>query len=88
MIVKISFKPTFVRQFDKLVSGFQEEVLEKIELLKSRKNHKYLKVHKLHGRLVDRYSFSVNYKTRIVFIYLSKQEIILLAIGDHDVYDK
>lgn len=82
----ISLSPQFRRQFRKLEQPLQEEVLEKIELFKDRKNRKQLKAHPLHGRLKDRYSFSVNYKFRIVFIYLSKNEVVLLAIGDHDVY--
>ncbi|OGZ15703.1 MAG: hypothetical protein A3J08_01490 [Candidatus Lloydbacteria bacterium RIFCSPLOWO2_02_FULL_51_11] len=86
--MKVLFKPTFVRQFDKLESVLQEEVEEKIELLKDKENHKLLKIHKLHGRLAKWYSFSVNYRIRIIFSYLSKQEIVLLAIGDHEVYDK
>lgn len=82
----ISYKPSFVRQFNKLDPKLQEETLEKIDLLKKHKNHPLLKVHKLHGHLKERYSFSVNYKTRIVFTYVSK-EVVLLAIGDHAIYD-
>lgn len=85
--MKIFFKPTFVRQFKRLEPGLQQETTEKIELFKDKKNYKQLKVRQLHGRLVGRYSFSVNYKTRIVFSYLSKNDAVLLAIGDHDVYD-
>ena len=84
--MKVSFLPSFVRKFDRLEVALQDEVMEKIELFKDEKNHKYLKVHKLHGVLSGRYSFSVNYKTRIVFSYLSKNEAVLLAVGDHDVY--
>lgn len=82
----ISLSPQFRKQLRKLEQPLQEETLEKIELFKDKDNHKQLKVHTLHGRLKDRYSFSVNYKFRIVFMYLSKNEIVLLAIGDHDVY--
>ena len=82
----VSLSPQFRKQFKKLEQLLQEETLEKIELFKKSKNHKQLKVHKLHGRLSGRYSFFVNYKFRIVFMYLSKNEITLLAIGDHDVY--
>lgn len=88
MSIKIHFKPTFVRGFKKMEKNLQEEALEKIELFKDAKNHKQLKVHKLHGVLANRYSFSVNYRFRIVFVYLSKSEAVLLAIGDHEVYDK
>ncbi|MCH7529879.1 hypothetical protein IIB50_02065 [Patescibacteria group bacterium] len=82
----VSLSPQFRKQFRKLEQSLQEETLEKIELFKDKNNHKQLKVHVLHGRLKDRYSFSVNYKFRIVFMYLSKNEAVLLAIGDHYVY--
>ena len=86
--MEIGYKATFIRQFNKLESALQEEILEKIELFKNAKNHKQLKVHKLRGPLSGRYSFSVNYKIRIVFSYISKKEVAVLAIGDHAVYDK
>jgi len=86
--MKVSFKPTFIRKFKRLDLGLQQEATEKIEFLKNKRNFTQLKTHKLRGRLAGRYSFSVNYKTRIVFFYLSKNEIVLLAIGDHAVYDK
>lgn len=82
----VVYSPSFVRQFKALDPALQEETLEKIALFKERKNHPYLKVHKLHGRLAGRYSFSINYRFRIVFFYRSKQEAIFLAIGDHAVY--
>lgn len=83
---EIHYKPTFVRQLKKLEAELIEEVLERVKLLKNPKNHKALKVHKLHGRLAGLFSFSVNFKIRIVFEYLSKKEIVLLSIGDHEVY--
>lgn len=85
-VLTIKYKPNFIRQFNRLEEDLQEEVLEKIESFKYVENHKQLKVHKLNGRLKGRYSFSVNYRTRIVFIYESKKDIVLLAIGDHEVY--
>ncbi len=84
--MEVYFKPAFVRQFKLLEAELQEEVVEKIEQLKKARNHKQLKVHKLKGRLAGRHSFSVNYKTRIVFDYVSKSEAVLLAVGDHEVY--
>jgi len=84
--MQVFFKPAFVRNYAVLLPELQEEVREKIALFKNSRNHKKLKVHKLKGRLRGRYSFSVNYRYRIVFVYLSKKEVVLLAIGDHDVY--
>lgn len=84
--IEIIYLPIFIKSFNKLELPLQEEVLEKVKLFEDKENHKSLKVHKLKGALADRYSFSVNYKYRIVFRYLNKQEVVFLAIGDHDVY--
>ena len=88
--MEVSYTPSFVRALNKLPPELQEEALEKIDLFRDQKNHKQLKVHKLSGRLKGRYSFSVNYKTRVVFNYLqtNPKEARLDAIGDHDVYDR
>jgi mRNA-degrading endonuclease YafQ of YafQ-DinJ toxin-antitoxin module len=87
-MIKVSFKPTFIRQLNSLEEDLQEEVIEKVELFKNRKYHKQLKVHKLKGRLAGRYSLSVNFQTRIVFKYEKKDEAVLLVVGSHDVYKK
>lgn len=88
--MEVSCTPAFVRQLKSLPKKLQEEALEKIEMLSDIKSHKMLKVHKLKGRLAGRYSFSVNFSTRIVFRYLKAKpkEACLLAIGDHEVYDR
>lgn len=86
-MIEVNYKPRFARKFDSLNRDLQVEVLEKIDLFKDYSNHTSLKVHKLHGQLKDQYSFSVNYKFRIVFQYVSKNEVELLTVGDHDVYN-
>lgn len=86
--MKVYFKPTFIRKLKSLEFGLQEEVIEKIELFKDEKNHKQLKIHKLRGVLSGKYSFSVNYKTRIIFLHLAKNEVVLLTVGDHEIYKK
>ena len=85
-MIQISFKPTFVKQMNKLKKELVEEVFEKIELFKNEKNHKLLKVHKLHGKLSEHFSFSVNYKFRIIFKYERKGQVVFWDIGDHDIY--
>jgi len=86
--MQLQYAPKFLKQLKKLEPALQKEVLAKIELFKDRKNHKMLEVHKLKGRLTGSYSFSVNYKYRIVFDYISRDETALLAMGDHYVYKK
>lgn len=84
--MEIIYLPSFIREFKHLDPSLQKEALEKIELFKNPENHRQLKVHKLKGRLKGRYSFSINYKTHVVFIFVSKHEAALLTIGSHDMY--
>ncbi len=80
------YKPSFIKDFNALEKSLQDEVVFKIELFKQIKNHKQLNVHKLHGRLKNFHSFSVNYKYRIVFERRGKNEIHFLEVGDHNLY--
>lgn len=85
----VAYAPAFVRMLREPPQDLISEAKEKIDLFRDPANHKALKVHKLRGKLKDRFSFSVNYKTRIVFRYLNTnpREALLLVIGDHDIYN-
>ena len=86
-MIGLIYAPRFVRQFKRLPKELQEEAFQKIDLFRNVKNHLILKVHKLHGKFSESHGFSVNYKTRIVFDYISKTEAALLSIGNHDIYN-
>ena len=86
--MQVSLTPQFRRQFRKLPQTLREEAFEKIELFKDTEAHTRLKVHKLHGKFKNYYSFSVNYQYRVVFMWeVQNKSAILLAIGDHAAYD-
>ncbi|MBU0999422.1 hypothetical protein KKG24_03960 [Patescibacteria group bacterium] len=82
----ITYSPFFIRKFNKLENGLQEDIIQKVDLFKDRKNHKILEVHKLNGKFKEYFGFSVNYKFRIVFRYVSKNEVIFVDIGGHEIY--
>ncbi|OHA84151.1 MAG: hypothetical protein A2937_01115 [Candidatus Yonathbacteria bacterium RIFCSPLOWO2_01_FULL_47_33b] len=84
--MKVAYTPRFLRLLKKLPLGLQDEVIEKIELFKDASNHQRLEVHKLKGRLRKFYGFSVSYRDRVVFEYISENEVALLAVGDHEIY--
>ena len=84
--MQINYTAKFIRQYSKLDFDLKKELKEKVNLFLDIRNHKQLKIHKLHGKLKSVYGFSINYKIRIVFKYLSKQEAVFLVVGDHDVY--
>ncbi|MFA6999699.1 MAG: hypothetical protein WC241_01130 [Candidatus Paceibacterota bacterium] len=85
-MINFIYAPVFVKQFNKLDKNLKEEIAEKINLFKDRENHILLKVHKLHGKFKESYSFYVNYKIRVIFMWLREREVAFLAIGDHDIY--
>ncbi len=85
-MINILYPQSFLRKFRKLELDLQDIAFEKINLFKDRKNHKTLEVHKLHGRLSDQFGFSITRKYRIAFRYVSKNEVLFLDIGDHDIY--
>lgn len=85
--MNIVYKARFLRQFKKLPVALQKEAKEKIQLLKENPKHPYLKIHKLKGRLKGFWSFSVNYKDRIIFQYEEPEKIALIAIGNHSIYE-
>ncbi len=85
-MITISYSSKFLRQLKKLEPALKDEAKIRINLFKSQISHSTLKVHKLHGKLDDCWAFSINYKYRIVFEYVSENEANLLAIDDHDIY--
>ncbi len=85
--MEIRYKPSFLRDFKHLPLSVQQEAKERIEQFKNPDNHQKLKVHKLKGKLKNFYSFSITYSHRIVFECETKNIIVFLAIGDHDVYN-
>lgn len=85
-MLEVSYTARFVRAYKKLTSPLQEEVKQAIADFQNSSTRERLRVHKLEGRLKGRYSFSVNYATRIVFTYVNKNKAVLLTVGDHNVY--
>ncbi len=84
--MKLVYHPRFLKQYALLEKEYRAIVKEKMMLLLDIRNHKALKVHKLHGKMKNQNAFSVDYHTRVVFEYLDKKTIAFLDIGIHDIY--
>lgn len=84
--MNVKFSPSFIHAYKNLPKKLQQETKEKITLFENDPKHPFLRTHKLKGALEGRWSFSVNYKYRIVFLYQSRETAVLLIVGDHDVY--
>lgn len=85
-MISTAYTPSFIKQAKSLERATFGTLKKKIELFKDPKNHKLLKVHKLHGKLKNLYAFSVNNEIRVIFEYLSKSEVIMHDVGGHEIY--
>ncbi len=89
-MILIVYAPSFIKKYKKLPPLLKIEVKEKIGLFKNPDNHTQLRVHKLKN-IENTYSFSVNYKIRVVFEFdMTKNKKTvpttanLLSVGGHD----
>lgn len=85
--MRVIFYKHFEREIKKVAVAHRVEVKEKIELFISDPHHPILKTHKLTGQMKDFWSFSVNFRIRIIFEYLEDGTAAFLSIGDHSIYD-
>lgn len=84
--MNIYYSDRFAKDYKKLPNKIKDlaEVREKI--FRQNPFDLRLNTHKLKGKLRVFYSFSVNYRYRIVFHFKSEKEIIFDSIGTHEVY--
>ena len=86
-MIEVSYTKKFLKMFSTLDIDLQDRIEEKIGIFIDKDNHKALEVHKLHGKFKGSYTFSIDRKNRVAFEYgATKQEVILLAVGSHDIY--
>jgi mRNA-degrading endonuclease YafQ of YafQ-DinJ toxin-antitoxin module len=82
---EIIYTPRFLRLWNKLSPDMHNDVALCIQKLQNNPQDPSLRTHKLSGHLTGSLSASANYSHRIVFEW-EKDDIVLLAVGDHDVY--
>jgi len=87
MKIKVFYTKKFIKQVSKLEKNLQKDVYGKVSEFQNSNNHKRLEVHKLKNDLKKFYSFSVNYKIRIRFIFeKDRKSATLLQVGDRGIY--
>ena len=71
----------FITKHPELISQYQKT----LKLLELNPNHPSLRLHKLHGKLSELYSVSINISYRISIDFLIEDnKIIPVDIGSHD----
>ncbi|MBI4437834.1 type II toxin-antitoxin system mRNA interferase toxin, RelE/StbE family [Candidatus Uhrbacteria bacterium] len=88
MPVVILYTPEFKRDYKKLSGALQELLKKKGRVFEIEPFHPLLRTHKLSGKLRDLWSFSLDYRCRVIFHFRGQGEVELLRVGDHSIYRK
>ncbi|MCC6639086.1 type II toxin-antitoxin system YoeB family toxin [Candidatus Falkowbacteria bacterium] len=85
---QLRYTPHFIRRFKKLPKHIQELYAQKEDILKINPFNNKLKSHKLNGKLRDYWSVSIDQKHRFLFRFEGGILIIMMTIGNHDIYNE
>jgi len=84
--MKVLYSPCFVRKYKKLPNKIKNLIENNEKIFLENPFDKRLNTHKLTGKFKDLWSFSVDYKYRIVFEFIDKNTIHFHSVGNHQVY--
>jgi addiction module RelE/StbE family toxin len=71
----------FIKKHPDLLSQYEKT----LKLLEVNPNHPSLRLHKLHGKLSELYSVSINISYRIsIYFIVEDDKIIPIDVGSHD----
>ena len=84
-IKEITYTPHFKRAYQNLDISLQKKAEQREILFRKNPFDSLLKTHKLHGRLKDFYSFSIDRKTRIVFRFVGRAKAVFLDIRAYSI---
>lgn len=85
-ISKIHTTSDFEKSFRKIPIRIQDLAIKKDEWFRQDAFDSRLHTHKLRGELEGYWSYSVNQKYRILFRFLTDNEVIYYDIGTHEIY--
>jgi len=82
------YKPRFLRVFHKLDPQLRTLSKERIVQFQKDPFTAKLDTHRLHGKLKNQWSFSIDSRYRVLFEFLNKKkdEVVFLDIGNHSLY--
>ena len=86
MIIKISSK--FEKNYSRLPEKIKKKAKKKEFIFRNNPFDIRLRMHKLSGIEKNCWAFWIDNCYRIKFIFLSKGEVLFLAVGTHDIYKK
>lgn len=78
----------YQRSYKNLDSQLQQLAEHRISIFRHNLFDSRLDTHRLHGKLKNQWSFSVDGRNRVLFEFLDKkkEDVVFLDIGDHSIY--
>lgn len=86
-IARITYSSHFLRAFQNLPWDVQQAAAKRENIFRKNCFDPRLKTHKLHGSLAGHWSFSIQYKYRIMFRFLAPDQAYFIDAGDHSIYN-
>ena len=86
--MQIIYSPQFKQEYRKLSDVIKRKAEKKEKIFRANPIDNQLKTHKLGGRFTGLWSFSIDYRYRIIFEFTEDKKVIFHTIGDHSLYKK
>lgn len=84
--MKIYYHSQFEKSYRRLPSDVKSKAEYKETIFRADPFDVRLHTHKLHGKLKNKWSFSIDYRYRILFEFDFAKNALFLDIGDHEIY--
>lgn len=85
-ILNVHVSSDFEKSFHKLPNNIKDLAEKKDKLFRNDAFDVRLHTHKLKGELEGYWSYYVNYKYRILFRFITENEVIYYDIDTHEIY--
>jgi len=84
--MKIYYSSKFAREYKKLPEAIKKIAEEREEIFRQNLFDSRLKTHRLTGKLKAFWSFSINFRYRIIFEIVDEKTVWFHSVGTHNVY--
>lgn len=86
VIKRIYYTKNFAQKAVELPLNLKSEIVKRERIFRKNPFQPILKTHKLKGKLKNLWSFSITFKHRILFEFVSKNEVLFFDVGGHEIY--
>ena len=85
--MEILYTTRFSREAKRVPAHVRAIVEARVLLFRTNPFDARLRTHKLSGALRGFWSFSIDYRYRIIFEFIEPEKVLFHSIGDHSIYD-